>query len=67
MSRTSLIPKGMLNTREVAERFQVSQDTVRRWRELGAPHYKIRSHYVVFDPKEIKQWIKKNYTPKFVK
>ena len=60
-------PKGMITTKQVQERYGVHRNTVLRWREEGLRYYTVNNYYVYFDPKDIKEFLKQNYTPVLVK
>ncbi len=48
---------GMITRRELAEKLNVSERTIDRYREKGMPHIKLES-LVRFDEEEVMNWLK---------
>ena len=50
--------KNMKTTKELAELFNVSTQTIWRWRVQGLPHMKINSQNIRYDLEEVMSWLK---------
>lgn len=48
--------KEMMTTDEVAEHYQVTPQTVRRWAAAGAPTFKLPGA-LRFDPDDLRAWL----------
>ncbi len=50
----------MVSTKELAEMFNVTAQTIWRWRVRGMPHIKINSTLIRYNLDEVMDWINSN-------
>jgi predicted DNA-binding transcriptional regulator AlpA len=47
----------LLTTRELADYFKVTTQTIWRWRDKGMPHIKLNSQNIRYDLVKVNKWI----------
>jgi excisionase family DNA binding protein len=49
-----------LTTKQLAEKLQVSTETIYRWRKIGMPHARISERTIRYDLDKVLEWRKLN-------